>query len=245
MDARNLELGSFFIFASLGFYVIKNIYTIVRQKLGPYLGQHMLRCLIFDLGNVLIFFNRETALRNIVNLTSLPESVIIQDFHYDKRAIAYEKGLITTADFFQDFLKRHHCQASMNDLIHAYSDMFYPNQPLIDLLPRFKEQGLRLILLSNTNEAHFQHIERHYPFLKLFDAFTLSYECHGMKPDEEIYRCALRQAGCAPHECFYTDDIDLNVEGALKCGLKAAPFTTNEAYCAQLKSHAIILNDLP
>jgi putative hydrolase of the HAD superfamily len=89
------------------------------------------------------------------------------------------------------------------------------------------------VLLSNTNDLHFRFIRERYPLLRHFDAFVLSYEVKAAKPDPRIYAAAIEAAGCAPHECFFTDDVEAYVDGARRAGIHAEQFTGYE----NLKGH--------
>jgi putative hydrolase of the HAD superfamily len=83
----------------------------------------------------------------------------------------------------------------------------------------------RLVLLSNTNALHFEMLRERYDFLlRHFDGFVLSHEAHAMKPSPEIFRAAIKCAGCLPGECFYADDIPAFVAGGKAMGLDAVQF---------------------
>jgi HAD superfamily hydrolase (TIGR01509 family) len=60
--------------------------------------------------------------------------------------------------------------------------------------------------------------------LRHFDDFVLSYRIGSMKPSPEIYREAVRSAGCSPAECFFTDDKQENVDAAQQAGIDAIRF---------------------
>ncbi len=45
-----------------------------------------------------------------------------------------------------------------------------------------------------------------------------------MKPSPRIYEKAIEAAGCAASECFFTDDIEENVEAAKQMGMDAVQF---------------------
>ena len=49
----------------------------------------------------------------------------------------------------------------------------------------------------------------------------LSFEEKLLKPDPELYRRLFPRFGLSPGECFFIDDLHLNVEGARWCGMKA------------------------
>ena len=81
-----------------------------------------------------------------------------------------------------------------------------------------------LVLLSNTNQIHFEMLRHRLPALRHFHHLVLSYEVKAMKPRPEIYRAAVECAGCLPEQCFYTDDIPAYVEAARAVGIDAVQF---------------------
>ena len=95
------------------------------------------------------------------------------------------------------------------------------------------------MLLSNTNDIHFRFIRKHYPVLRHFDDFVLSYEVGVMKPDAGIYAEALRRAGVPPSECFFVDDKQVNVDAARKAGIDAVRFEGRERLESQLSERGI------
>ena len=64
----------------------------------------------------------------------------------------------------------------------AFADIFTPNTELWPILEKLKAEGSRLVLISNTNECHFDYALSHFAVLKLFDHFILSYEVGACKP---------------------------------------------------------------
>ncbi len=91
--------------------------------------------------------------------------------------------------------------------------------------PRMLEQlasKYRLILLSNTNSIHFNHLSPHSksildPFEKLF----LSYEMGHRKPERDIYEMVLAWGDLDPDRTLFIDDSEINISGARTVGLKA------------------------
>ena len=67
-------------------------------------------------------------------------------------------------------------------------------------------------------------LKAQYGLFRHFDDFVLSYEVGAMKPDALIYLEAIQRAGCRPEECFFTDDIAINVEAARNNGMDAVQF---------------------
>ena len=79
----------------------------------------------------------------------------------------------------------------------------------------------RLALLSNTNAEHWEYVRRHHPVLSCFDLVLLSHELGRLKPDAGIYLETARRAGVALKHCFFTDDRQDNVDGAIAVGMDA------------------------
>ena len=100
----------------------------------------------------------------------------------------------------------------------------------------FKElaENHKLLILSDTNETHFEFIREHFPVLKNFHDFILSYEVGHLKPAEEIFQVALEKAKCKPKECLFTDDKKSNCEGAEKLGIRTIHFESREQFINQL-----------
>ena len=48
-----------------------------------------------------------------------------------------------------------------------------------------------------------------------------------IKPDEKIYRHILEKYKLNAEECLFIDDVEVNVEGAKKVGMKAEIFKEN------------------
>lgn len=184
-----------------------------------------LKTVYFDLGNVLIFFSLPKLFSNLSQCTGLnPEK--IENFLYrtDLRE-QYEKGLIRTEELYQKFSNVATKSFSLLAFTAAFSDIFTPNYEIWPLVKQLKDQGMRLVLLSNTSECHFKHADTHYPVLQLFDHKVLSYEIGAWKPDQKIFHHALKFAKCAPEECFYIDDIPEFIENARIAGLPGEIFT--------------------
>ena len=55
-----------------------------------------------------------------------------------------------------------------------------------------------------------------------------------MKPAEEIYRDSLRKIGLPPGECVFIDDLEENVAGALRLGIRAIHYTGHERLVSSL-----------
>ncbi len=196
----------------------------------------MIKTVFFDLGNVLVFFSRPKMMAQLSACTGLsPEK--IHDLFFNRRWLElYETGRISTEEIYRKFSALSPRSFTLPELLDAASSIFTPNTELYPLVESLKKNQIRLILLSNTSECHFNRAYSDYPVLRLFDHKILSYEVGACKPDPRIFQKALASALCAPSECFYTDDIPEFILGAQKAGLDGELFTNVPSLRAQLLS---------
>lgn len=179
----------------------------------------------FDIGNVLIFFSHPKMFAQISSCTGLSAEEL-QNLFFEKRWFhLYETGQIDTDSLFRMLSELSPRSFSLPELLDAASNIFTPNLELWPLIQKLKEQTIRLILLSNISECHFNRISTDYPIFQLFDHRILSYEVGACKPHPQIFQKALSHSHCKPNECFYTDDIPEFVASARKEGLPAELYT--------------------
>ena len=113
----------------------------------------------------------------------------------------------------------------MEDLNHAWSDIFEIMPQSVRLAASLRAAGYPLGILSNTCAAHWQFAVSRYTILsQLFSIVVTSYEVQSMKPDAVIYQVAAERAGVAPSQIFFTDDRAENVASARDQGWNAAQF---------------------
>ncbi len=180
---------------------------------------------IFDLGNVIVFFSTPKMIAQLALCTGLSQDQVRHLLIDRKLQSLYESGQLTSEDLYRAFLSETNKKFTREDLFYAASDIFIPNTPIFPLIEHLKKQGIRLLLLSNTSEAHYHFIAPRLPIIQLFDAKILSYQVQAIKPQSAIYHEALAQAQCKPKECFYTDDIPEYIAAAKTHGIDAVLFT--------------------
>jgi len=184
-------------------------------------------CVIFDLGNVILFFDHLKMASKISNLTGRnPENdfrTVIEDESWQ----IFEKGFMSPKIFYNKFLsllKLSPNDIDFNSFKQYFNNIFYPNKAMITLIKDLKKTGTRLILLSNTNELHYEFIKKNFPIVNIFDAHVLSYKEGRRKPEQEIFRKAIRVAGCKAENILYIDDISKYTEVASDFGIKTLTY---------------------
>jgi len=198
----------------------------------------------FDLGNVLLYFDHRKAAAALAAVSGwTPEQVYQFVFRTDLNHRC-DGGLVDAAEFCRAFRERTGCTADDAAIQLASSDIFRVNAPMKAIVSQLRAAGHRLGILSNTCDMHFDWFAdgRYPPIPDAFEVVILSYRLKLMKPQPEIYLEAARQAGVAPQDVFYVDDLPANVEGAKRVGFDAVLFTTPAAYAEELRRRDIRFN---
>jgi putative hydrolase of the HAD superfamily len=182
-----------------------------------------IRALIFDLGNVLVFFDHRIVLERLVKICNFSADEIRIAFFKSDIMQRYMTGRISSEHFFSEVQEKLNLRCNLHEFGLIFSDIFTPNQPVIDLVHQLSEK-YPLFLLSDTNEFHFEFVQKNYPVLQVFRYHTLSYRVGSSKPGAEIFNHAIKQTGFAPHELIFIDDLKTNAEGAQAVGIQGIWF---------------------
>jgi putative hydrolase of the HAD superfamily len=196
--------------------------------------------IVFDLGNVLIPFDYNIAIRKL-NLVEQGLGDRFIEYYRSNYSVHrdFERGNISDDKFVNQMLKVIDNKIDGETFKFYYSDIFTVNDDVVSLLPKLKE-NYKLFLLSNTDSIHQKYGWQKYEFLKYFDKLILSHEVGAVKPEEKIYRIVETASGFASTEHFYIDDIKEYVEAAKNIGWTAVQFTGYEKLLENLLEYKII-----
>jgi putative hydrolase of the HAD superfamily len=184
----------------------------------------MIRTIIFDLGGVIVPFDFKRGYARMAGLCPYPAAEIPARLRSTDLVTRFETGQIEPEAFVAELCAVLELNATYEQFCYLWTSIFLPETLIPESFLESLKADYRLLLLSNTNAIHFEMIQRHYPLLRHFDHYVLSYKVGAMKPSPEIYQAALAQAGCRAEECFFTDDLLPYVEGARRLGIDAVQF---------------------
>lgn len=197
------------------------------------------RAILFDLGRVLIDFDFAVGYLALERHCPYSQAEIRRRIAATDLAVRFETGLIEPRDFCAQLSALIELDADYDRFCAMWNSIFSST-----LLPEAMIEGLarryRLVMVSNTNQIHFEMVEKKYPVLRHFHARALSYEVKAMKPDAHIFEHALRLAGCSAGECFYTDDIPAYIESARRLGIDAVAFSSASQIAAEMRNRGIV-----
>ena len=182
--------------------------------------------LIMDFGGVIINLTRNRCIEAFESLgvKDIREQ-IVNNYQHKDLFMQVEIGSITTAGF-RDGIRRLSGQALTDEQIdNAWIAMLddvpdYKLNLLLDLRKHYNT-----MLLSNTNEIHWEWSERTCFSYKghhvsdFFNRIYLSYKLHMLKPNADIFEYVLQDAGIKSEETLFIDDAMPNCRTAESLGL--------------------------
>ena len=199
----------------------------------------MVKTVIFDLGRVIIPFDFSRGYAEIEKACGMPAAEIPKRIGSTDLVKRFETGLVGNKEFVAEISRMLGLKVSYREFCEMWSAIFLPETLIPESLLEGLKKHYRLLLLSNTNGIHFDMVRERYPLLRHFDHYVLSHEVKAMKPAPAISQAAIEQAQCLPGECFFTDDIEMYVEGARKAGIDAVQFTGLEALEKEMRARGI------
>jgi putative hydrolase of the HAD superfamily len=170
---------------------------------------------------VLVPFDYQRLWRGLAQYSVLSEPEMAQRFQESELPTHYESGKLSSESFYREMSLLLKIRLPYQRFCEAWSSIFDPDStidlPFLSSLAR----DYVLVLVSNTNEIHFDFMQQHYPVLRAFHHFALSFRVGVTKPGKQIYIAALNMALVDASEAFYADDIKSYVDAAFELGFRA------------------------
>lgn len=190
--------------------------------------------LAFDLGRVIVNFDMDRVVTGLLEHTAVERRELERVLWETGWIRRYETGRISTPEFHQYLCREAGVEVSLEGFQSIWCSVF--DSELLtspELLARLHAR-YPTVLVSNTNEAHAQFIERTYGFFPSFHHKVFSHEVGSLKPAPEMFLRAIDVSGAPPEAVFYTDDRAENVEAARLHGMRAFLFRSEDDLRANL-----------
>ena len=185
----------------------------------------MIRNIIFDMGNVLIHWDPPRFMERM----GLPEEdralLLTEVFgsvewiQTDRGTLSFEDGLKEMCAHLPERLHR----AARELTLDWWKDNLLPVEGMAELVRELKGLGYNIYLLSNAKLDLHQYFDR-IPGSECFDGMIVSADWKLLKPQPELYHVLLREYGLKAEECFFTDDLNINIEAAVLVGMSGTVF---------------------
>jgi FMN phosphatase YigB (HAD superfamily) len=200
----------------------------------------LIKTILFDLGNVIVPFDFKLAYARLAPLCGCEPADIPTRIRSTDLVTRFETGRVAPEQFVEEFSAVLGLKITFAEFCDLWTCIFLPDPLIGEALLEALASRYRLMLLSNTNPIHFDIVKSNYPLLRHFHDCVLSYEAGAVKPSSQIFQAALQRAQCKPEECFFTDDILINIEAARKHGMHAVQFHTATQLEDELRARKIL-----
>ena len=184
----------------------------------------MIRNILFDMGNVLLRFDRQVFL-NRLDVSEADKQLLLQEVFLSREWVEMDRGTLReeTAEPIMCSRLPAHLHDAVHQLTSCWDQPILPMEGMEGLARELKEAGYGIYLLSNASVRQHAYWPR-VPGSALFDGKLISADEGVMKPQPEIYRLCLERFGLKAEECFFIDDVPANIAGAKECGISGAVF---------------------
>ncbi len=184
----------------------------------------MIRNIVFDMGNVMIYFHKDLFLDQ-AGVTgedrTLLERVVFDSLEWarlDRGSLLEEEAEALMCARLPERLHGY-----VHDFVYDWDKPLRPVRGMAPLVRELKEKGYGIYLLSNA--ASRQHVYwPQIPGSECFDGTLISADEQLTKPEREIFELFLERFSLKADECVFIDDSTTNAEGAYRCGLHPIVF---------------------
>ncbi len=202
-----------------------------------------IKVLLFDLGNVLVDFDPDPAMKRIAGFCSKSPGEILNLLSSSGAVNSFEKGELSAPDFYKRVKEILGLNLGYDSFVSIWNEVFFfssKNRSVYHIANKLK-QNYRIALLSNTNILHYRYIDENFPVLGIFDKKFLSFEIGAIKPERLIYEKVINLLGVLPKDIFYIDDRPDLVKEASRLGINGFVFTGIKQLVRDLSSLKITL----
>lgn len=197
-----------------------------------------IRLAIFDLGEVCLRLTPEHSFATWESESGIERGALPREFEADEVFKQFERGKISARDYWPHFCRNFPKPISYEGWIKGWNAILGDEIPeTLQTILALKEQGIRVVALSNTNETHVAAFEPVYD--ELMAAFDFRYYSNVIgqrKPDEASFAYVLESESFQAVEAVFFDDKLENVEAARSIGIQAHHFTSDTIALNWLKS---------
>ena len=202
-----------------------------------------LEAVIFDYGEVLSGPPDPTAHTNMLAIAGVPEEAF--EKAYWAHRLDYDADILNAQTYWQTIARENSVTFTprqMEQLTEEDARMWMNLNPaMLSWLPRIKQAGFRLGILSNMPAGVLRYMLPRFPWLQQFDHLTWSCDIGLIKPDPAIYLHTVKKLKVAPERALFIDNLEKNTAGAEAVGLQAALFQNVEQLQSELERRGFTL----
>jgi putative hydrolase of the HAD superfamily len=176
---------------------------------------------IFDLGNVIVDIDFNRVLGVWSDLGRVPLATLQSRFGMDEAFEQHERGEISDPEFAERLCEQLDIALSYEQFTAGWQAVFVGVRPeTLAIMNQLRARGERVVILSNTNQLHFEFWPTHYPEVQqAADRVYMSQDLGMRKPEARIFSYVLAQEGYTADQAIFFDDNQANIDAARALGI--------------------------
>jgi putative hydrolase of the HAD superfamily len=148
------------------------------------------------------------------------ERLLREDEDVSRALVAHERGLLPQAGFEERLSRAPRARGARvepDGLLAALSADIRPDEGMLAAVRRLHAHGVPVALVSN---ALGDDLYRGVDLASLCAVAVISSQVGERKPSRRIYALACERLGAAPEDCVMIDDLEQNLSGAARLGIR-------------------------
>jgi putative hydrolase of the HAD superfamily len=189
--------------------------------------------------DVLCDYSRDARVAHLASVADCStEHIYASVFHSGFEAEG-DAGTMDTAAYLEEFGRRIGYELSLDEWVEARRAGTRARGDVLDMVRRLT---VRSAVLTNNSMLVIDHIDRILPELpgvfggRLFASAGFK----AAKPDAACFHRCLDALGALPEETVFFDDLQENVDGAIRAGLRAHQYVSPELLSDTLRGYGVL-----
>lgn len=191
----------------------------------------MIKNIVFDMGKVLVDYKSDGVAWHFIHDEAERKKVSTAVFD-SQEWLFLDMGLISEEEALKKIGYRldtdHEREMAALCLKHWPEYNLYPMEEMGELAGWLKGKGYGIYLCSNASLKLLECYQEVIPGIQYFDGILFSAEVKCIKPQKEMYQHLFDRFQLKPEECFFIDDLEMNIEGARACGMDGYCFANKD-----------------
>lgn len=205
----------------------------------------MIKNIVFDMGNVLLEYDAMKVCRRFI-ANPREQQMVFTALFVSPEWILMDMGVLPEALALAQIKRRlpdHLHQAADLCFNHWHEYAMTPYPRMKEIIAGLKGRGYNIYLCSNASLRMLDCYKQLIPGVEYFDGILFSAAEKLLKPQHQIYERLFERFSLNPRECFFIDDVQLNLDGAEECGMRGYCF--NHKDFGRLEQELEKLQELP
>jgi FMN phosphatase YigB (HAD superfamily) len=183
--------------------------------------------LVFDVGGIFVLHDNERLFRRLG--ASCGAAAAVERIREAAMDPDITIGTRSVRELYDELVRDLGYKRDWKGFRADWSSHFSVDHAMLTLLAALARDN-RVLLFSNTNPEHWEHVTRLAGgALGRYDAY-LSHEIGDMKPRASAFQLVASRAGIAPERALFVDDLAENVAAARALGFHGHIFTGRAAF---------------